>query len=139
MSFATHWRISALSSISGAPEPLTSAFRLPCAEMTAVSSSETTLAIRTQSETSTLPEQSASPRRSDSPGCGVWGTVVSHQELSDEESAELLGTKSIHAAQKAADASADGSFDIDDPQGILLYYTMGITGQAVSWDDIFGE
>ena len=46
---------------------------------------------------------------------------------------------SPYAAQKAADASADGSFDIDDPQGILLYYTMGLTGQAASWSDIFGE
>ena len=63
--------------------------------------------------------------------------VVSHKEMTDDESAELLGTKSIRAAQKAADASADGSFDIDDPQGILLYYTMRITGKAAAWSEIY--
>lgn len=63
--------------------------------------------------------------------------VVSHQELTAEESAELLGTKSIQAAKLGADASADGKLDSNDPQGILLYYTTGITGQSVSWSDIY--
>ncbi|MCQ2407459.1 MAG: hypothetical protein MJ065_02890 [Oscillospiraceae bacterium] len=66
-----------------------------------------------------------------------YTAVISHKEMTEDEIAELFGTKSIRAAQKAADASADGSFDVDDPQAILLYYTMGITGKTASWSDIY--
>lgn len=64
-------------------------------------------------------------------------TQVSMKALSDKEAAEIVGTEHTQAAVIAADASMDGTIEVTDAQGILQYYTDGLTGITPDWFPIF--
>lgn len=62
---------------------------------------------------------------------------VTGLELSNEDLAGILKTKSIAAGKLGADASQDGSIDVTDPQGILDYYVRAMIGSAPAWSEIY--
>lgn len=57
--------------------------------------------------------------------------------LSDDEIADIVHTKSVSAAQYAAEASENGELEITDAQGILSYYVSAMSSVEPDWDDIF--